>query len=72
MHIHFCRDSQRTLGDSALYSRPKYLLMTQGVHFGSQDIEIFSDVSWFSDCKQGTSLDDVDINLVLNGTTTTI
>ena len=54
------------------YIRPKYLLMTQSVHFGSQDIEIFSEVSWFSDCKQGTSLDDVDINLVLNGTTTTI
>ena len=33
-------------------------------------LRFFSDISWFSDCKQGTSLDDVDINLVLNGTTT--
>ena len=59
MHIHFCRDSQRTLGGGG----GKISVVARILRF-------FSDISWFSDCKQGTSLDDVDINLVLNGTTT--
>ena len=62
---HYWENARYGEGQNICWWLKVFILVARILRFFLTSLE-----SWFSDCKQGTSLDDVDINLVLNGTTT--